>query len=68
MVEDEGKSFVVKMLDLCKNSEEAVSLLTTDNKLNHYFKPEVWLLKFFDSSIYFFVDFYFYSKVKPFKN
>ena len=48
MVEDEGKSFVVKMLDLCKNSDEAVSLLTTDNKLDHYFKPEVLLLNFFD--------------------
>ncbi len=57
MVEDEGKSFVVKMLDLCKNSEEAVSLLTTDNKLNHYFKPEVLLLNFFNSSIDFFCRF-----------
>jgi len=40
-LELESKRFAVRMLDLCKNTKEAVLLLAIDFKLDHYYEREV---------------------------
>ena len=40
-LEAESKRFAVQMLDLCKNTDEAVLLLAVDMKIGHYYDREV---------------------------
>jgi hypothetical protein len=40
-LERASKRFAVQMLDLCKNTDEAVLLLATDMKIDHYYDKEV---------------------------
>jgi hypothetical protein len=40
-LEVESKKFAVRLLDLCKNTDEAVLLLAIDLKIEHYYEREV---------------------------
>ncbi len=40
-METESKKFAVQLLDLCKNTDEAVLLLAIDMKIEHYYDKEV---------------------------
>jgi hypothetical protein len=43
-LELESKKFAVRLLDLCKNTDEAVLLLAIDLKIEHYYEREVGTL------------------------
>jgi hypothetical protein len=51
-LELESKKFAVRLLDLCKNTDEAVLLLAIDLKIEHYYEREVGTILILVSFLY----------------